>query len=111
MQHGNFVDDEHAGFFKPLPQILLLFELFERVIVNIFANADARPAVDGHAVHMRGRDAGGSRDSHGNGSIVEPFDVLAQRMRFSRTGRTGKVYVHSGFHYGERLRLGHMGGL
>ena len=50
-----------------------------------------------HPAQMRGRDAGGSGDRHGNLFVPQVIDVLIEKISFARTGGARNKNIHPAF--------------
>ena len=60
---------------------------------NVFFNSKAGPGVNGNPIHVRGRNARGSRNGHRFIMFAQILNILIQQKSLTRAWRAGKKHI------------------
>ncbi len=106
VQHGYFIDDKNVGClnlaFAPRA------DSFDKTVGQHVRQSDAAPGMNGRAVDMRRRDAGGRRDGNRRPIRARLTHELVQHIGLAGTRRTGEEHVRTGIENRDGLILPHV---
>ena len=106
-QHRDLVDHQHLRPLDAGGEPAIGGERIEIAGVERLAHADAAPGMDGHAVAVRGGDAGRGGIGELDALPLQPLDVAVDRMRLAAAGLAGEKHRRAGLEQSERFVLCH----
>ncbi len=106
-QHRDLIDDQHFGPLDAGGETAIGGERIEIAPVQRVAHADPAPGMDGHAMPVRGGDAGRGGVGVVHALLLQPLQIAVDRVGLAAAGLAGEENGCAGLEQRQRLVLSH----